>query len=770
MPLLLVAALTSLAACGENPTTEHTLTPEAASMVVVSGNTQSAPAGTELPQPLVVKVVDSQGRPVPEQIINFRVTAGGGSAYAGTALTNAEGIAQERWTLGPTAGAAQSLEARAVNSTSGTKQVFATFAATALSPTTAVASVSVSPSSANLVVGGTQQLSATARNASGSTLTGKTFTWASSNTSIATVSSAGLVTARAAGSATITATSEGRSGTAAISVTSSAATDTIPPGTPGTPTITTSAVSADSFSVTASWSAATGAAKYQWRTGSNSGSFTRQGEVSTATVTFRAQLLSNANGYWFCVTAVDAAGNSSEDDACNSYTPPAGTPTQPAVATVAISPAAASLAVGATQQLTATAKDASGTTISGKTFTWASSNTAVATVNSSGLVTGRAGGTATITASVDGKNGTASITVTAAAPTVATVSVTPASASVAVGATQQLTATARDAAGTTISGKTFTWASSNTAVATVSSAGLVTGRAGGSATITATVDGKSGQSAITVTASAGSAANECASPQAGWIWCDDFEQDRLTRYFEYDNQGGAFARAASAGRDGSSGMRARFAQGATNAGSLKLAFGRTPDSYMRPVDAGTANYREIYFRFYLRNAPNWTGGGGDKLARATIFARSDWSQAMVAHVWSGGNSSNWNYLLIEPVSGTDTQGNLRASGYNDAANFRWLGSKTGTTPIFSSANVGQWYCIESRVRLNDAGQSNGVFQLWIDGREEAISSGLNWVGSYSAYGINSVLLENYWNNGSPQAQERYFDNLVVSTQRIGCSS
>src|SRR5690606_16146937 len=39
---------------------------------------------------------------------------------------------------------------------------------------------------------------------------------------------------------------------------------------------------------------------------------------------------------------------------------------------------------------------------------------------------------------------------------------------------------------------------------------------------------------------------------------------------------------------------------------------------------------------------------------------------------------------------------------------------------------------------------------------------------YSAYGINALLLENYWNNGSPRQQERYFDNLVVSTQRVGC--
>jgi hypothetical protein len=40
--------------------------------------------------------------------------------------------------------------------------------------------------------------------------------------------------------------------------------------------------------------------------------------------------------------------------------------------------------------------------------------------------------------------------------------------------------------------------------------------------------------------------------------------------------------------------------------------------------------------------------------------------------------------------------------------------------------------------------------------------------SFRDYGINAVYVENYWNDGAPHAQERYFDNFVVSTQRIGC--
>jgi len=51
---------------------------------------------------------------------------------------------------------------------------------------------------------------------------------------------------------------------------------------------------------------------------------------------------------------------------------------------------------------------------------------------------------------------------------------------------------------------------------------------------------------------------------------------------------------------------------------------------------------------------------------------------------------------------------------------------------------------------------------------EARIEKLDWQRTFTEYGINTVFLENYWNDGSPQPQERYFDNFIVSAQRIGC--
>ena len=166
------------------------------------------------------------------------------------------------------------------------------------------------------------------------------------------------------------------------------------------------------------------------------------------------------------------------------------------VASVTVSPAAPSVVVGGTQQLTATTLDATGATLTGRTITWTTSDATKATVNSTGLVTAVAGGTATITATSEGKSGTSAVTVTVP---VATVTVAPATASIAVGATQQFTATLKDASGNTLTGRTVTWTSMNTNYATVnSSTGLATAVAAGTATIKATSETKEGTATLTV--------------------------------------------------------------------------------------------------------------------------------------------------------------------------------------------------------------------------------------------------------------------------------
>ncbi|MEO8029964.1 MAG: polysaccharide lyase [Gemmatimonadota bacterium] len=427
-----------------------------------------------------------------------------------------------------------------------------------------------------------------------------------------------------------------------------------------------------------------------------------------------------------------------------------------------LTPAGTSLHVGAGQQFVVAARWSDGST-SVPALTWSATG---GTITTAGFY--RAGalrGTYRVIARQQG--GSTADTSVVTLTTLARLNVAPATVGLAAGASAQLTASGTRSDGS-VDPQLVTWSATG---GTITTAGLYTaGSAAGTFRVIAVNKGGSmaDSSIVTVTAAGGTLANECAAPRAGWVWCDDFEQDRMSRYFEVDNAGGSFTRTNGVGNAGSFGMRIKWAAGQQNGGSLHLALGKTPQGYFKPADAGTAKYRELYWRMYVRHQAGWTGGGGDKLSRAFVFASSStWAQAAAGHVWSG-MGSDANHLEIDPYRGTDAAGNLVTTGFNDFAHFSYLGAAEGKIQLFDASHVGQWYCVEAHMRLNDAGQSNGAFDVWVNGQLDASRTGLNWLGSFSSYGINTLFFENFWNSGSPKAQERYFDNIVVSTSRIGC--
>ena len=185
-------------------------------------------------------------------------------------------------------------------------------------------------------------------------------------------------------------------------------------------------------------------------------------------------------------------------------------PPPPVVDRVAVSPRSPSIKEGQTRRFSATAYDADNKKITGKNFTWTSSNTSVATVSpSSGTTataTGVDAGYTTIKASVDGKADSTTLTVTERPPpppVVDRVAVSPRSPSVKEGQARRFSATAYDADNKKITGKNFTWTSSNTSVATVSpssgTTATATGVDAGYTTIKASVDGKADSTTLTVT-------------------------------------------------------------------------------------------------------------------------------------------------------------------------------------------------------------------------------------------------------------------------------
>ncbi len=336
-----------------------------------------------------------------------------------------------------------------------------------------VASLSLTPPTASLIVGDFVQLTATPRDASGAALSGRSIAWSSSAQSLVSVSSTGLVTALAVGTATITATSEGKSATARItaslvpveSITLSPASATIAAGR----TVQLVARAVDSAGTPLTGRTIT------WTTDQPSIATVDNAGLVTGITAGRATITASVDGK-SAAAAIDV--------------------TPVPVASLTITPGSGTLLVGSTLQLTATARDASGSALPGRSITWISGAPSVATVTQGGLVTAVGSGSALVFAAAEGVS--ASVTITVSGIGVAQVRVTPATTNVQQGRTVQLSAVAYDASGNPLTGRTILWNSGAPTIASVSSSGLVTGIALGTATVTATVDGVVGSAVVTV--------------------------------------------------------------------------------------------------------------------------------------------------------------------------------------------------------------------------------------------------------------------------------
>ena len=356
-------------------------------------------------------------------------------------------------------------------------------------PPPTVATVAVTLGASSLVAGQTTNATAVVRDAQGNALTGQSVAWTSSDGAVATVSASGVVTAVAAGSATITATSSGKSGSATLAVTA--------PTTPTPPAVASVSVALASPTVTvgqgttatatlrdAQGNVLTGRPIVWTTSNSNVATVSQSGAVTTVGVGTAA------------IIATSGAAGSSATITVTAATPPPPAP----VATVSVTLGTAALQVGQTTTATATLRDAQANVLTGRPVAWTTSDAAVATVSASGTVTAVGAGTATITGASGGQSGGASLTVTVAPPTpVASVSVTLGTSALTVGQGTTATATVRDAQGNVLTGRSVTWTTSDAAVATVSASGAVTAVGAGSATITATSGGRSGGAGVTVT-------------------------------------------------------------------------------------------------------------------------------------------------------------------------------------------------------------------------------------------------------------------------------
>ncbi len=250
--------------------------------------------------------------------------------------------------------------------------------------------VTVTPATAELVaLGATGQLSAEVRDQNGQVMSGAAVTWASNAAAVATVDASGLVTAVGNGSATITATAGAASGSATVTVAQVVSAVNV---TPDTATV----LEGDTLRLAATATDANGhvvtGAEFAWESGDTAVAVVDASGLVTGIGAGEAGVMATAAGVTGRATLTVVA-----------LTP----------AEVTVTPDTVVLtAVGQTVQLTAEVRDQAGSVMEGIAVGWSSGDTAVAVVDSVGLVSAVGRGAATITATAGEASGEAHVTVT----------------------------------------------------------------------------------------------------------------------------------------------------------------------------------------------------------------------------------------------------------------------------------------------------------------------------------------------------------------------
>mgnify|MGYP004702894625 CR=1 FL=1 len=223
------------------------------------------------------------------------------------------------------------------------------------------------------------------------------------------------------------------------------------------------------------------------------------------------------------------------------------------------------------------------------------------------------------------------------------------------------------------------------------------------------------------------------------IWEDDFEDElNLNTKYEDVSINGLSVTQEDA-FDGKYSLEQKYTQGQVDAGWIcKVNNQGYPD--------------HIFMRWYHKFEDGFEGFP-PKMARIRHRDRQTWKTSYAVHCWI----TNEGEVVLDVSAKNSSQAN--SAGYLPIAR---SGFKL-------NENTGNWVCFEMEVKLNSPETKDGLYRLWINDELRIERLNVDLRGNTSEK-INELMLDCYWNNGSPRAQSRFYDDFVISENKIGMKS
>jgi hypothetical protein len=235
---------------------------------------------------------------------------------------------------------------------------------------------------------------------------------------------------------------------------------------------------------------------------------------------------------------------------------------------------------------------------------------------------------------------------------------------------------------------------------------------------------------------------ECENWQqnhSDWLWCDDFESSDTNLNHRYEDVGSeGLSIVSNEGLDGTQSLQQHYNPKQVDAGWV-----------CHVKDQGFPDH--IFMRWYHKFEPGFQGYP-EKMARIRYRDRTIWISSFAVHCW----------LQPDGVLALD----VLAKNSSQANDVGWLSMARSTFTFASNKNIGRWICFEMEVKLNTSGNKDGLYRLWADDSLLVERMDVDLRGNTSEK-INEAELDCYWGEGSPKSQNRYYDNFVISTKKIG---